>query len=88
VLPTTPPLPLVTEADALLLFLRALIPNKIATRPIKNPVVAAYINIASAMMHTYFTLTIMLYDDIILYSDIIVKCYWNVSSKSLSAPIA
>jgi hypothetical protein len=88
VLPTTPPLPLVTEADALLLFLRALIPSKIATRPIKNPVVAAYINIASAMMHTYFTLTIMLYDDIILYSDIIVKCYWNVSSKSLSAPIA
>ena len=87
-LPTTPPLPLVTEADVLLLFLRALIPSKMATRPIKNPVVAAYINIASAMMHTYFTLTIMLYDDIILYSDIIVKCYWNVSSKSLSAPIA
>ena len=50
-LPTTPPLPLVTEADALLLFLRALIPNKIATRPIKNPVVAAYINIGSAIMH-------------------------------------
>jgi hypothetical protein len=46
-----PPLPLVTEADALLLFLRALIPNKMATRPIKNPVVAAYINIASAMMY-------------------------------------
>ena len=50
-LPTTPPLPLVTEVDALLLFLRALIPNKMATRPIKNPVVAAYINIASAIMH-------------------------------------
>ena len=39
------------QADALLLFLRALIPNKMATRPIKNPVVAAYINIASAMMY-------------------------------------
>lgn len=50
-LPTTAPLPLVTKADALLLFLRALIPNKMATRPIKNPVVAAYINIASAMMY-------------------------------------
>ena len=50
-LPTTVPLPLVTEADVPLLFLRALIPNKMATRPIKNPVVAAYINITSAMMY-------------------------------------
>jgi hypothetical protein len=44
----------VSEVDALLLLLRALVPNRIATRPIKNPVVTAYINIASAIMHTLY----------------------------------
>lgn len=57
---TAPSLRLLTESDALSLLLRTLVPNRMATKPIKNPVVTAYINIASAITHTP-TLTIMLY---------------------------
>jgi hypothetical protein len=49
---TAPSLRLVTESDTLSLLLRALVPNKMANKPIKNPVVTEYINIASAIMHT------------------------------------
>lgn len=42
----------VTESDTLSLLLRALVPNRMATKPIKNPVVTAYINIASAITYT------------------------------------
>jgi hypothetical protein len=48
VLLTAPPLLLAVED--VLLFLRALVPKRIATRPIKKPVVTAYINTASAML--------------------------------------
>jgi hypothetical protein len=47
VLLTAPPLRLTVED--VLLFLRALVPKRIATRPIKKPVVTAYINTTSAM---------------------------------------
>ncbi len=49
---TAPSLRLLTESDALSLLLRTLVPNRMATKPIKNPVVTAYINIASAITHT------------------------------------
>lgn len=42
----------VTESDTLSLLLRVLVPNRMATKPIKNPVVTAYINIASAITCT------------------------------------
>ena len=80
-----PSLRLVTESDTPSLLLRALVPNRMATKPIKNPVVTAYLNIASAIMHT---LDANNYALLILCNDIILKYYWNVSSKSLSAPIA
>ena len=47
VLLTAPPLRLTVED--VLLFLRALVPKRIATRPIKKPVVTAYMNTTSAM---------------------------------------
>ena len=49
---TAPSLRLVTESDTLSLLLRALVPNRMATKPIKNLVVTAYIGIASAITHT------------------------------------
>ena len=82
---TAPSLRLVTESDTLALLLRALVPNRMATKPIKNPVVTAYMNIASAITHT---LNANNYALLILYNDTILKYYWNVSSKFLSAPIA
>lgn len=82
---TAPSLRLVTESDTLSLLLRALVPNRMATKPIKNPVVTAYVNIASAITYTPDANNYAL---LILYNDIILKYYWNVSSKSLSAPIA
>lgn len=82
---TAPSLRLITESDTLSLLLRALVPNRMATKPIKNPVVTAYINIASAITYTPDANNYAL---LILYNDIILKYYWNVSSKSLSAPIA
>ena len=83
---TAPSLRIVTKSDTLSLLLRAVVPNRMATKPIKNPVVTAYINITSAITHT--SEVYVLFDDLILYNDIILKYYWNVSSKSLSAPIA
>lgn len=82
---TVPSLRLITESGTLSLLLRALVPNRMATKPIKNPVVTAYLNIASAITHTPDANNYAL---LILYNDIILKYYWNVSSKSLSAPIA
>ena len=49
---TAPSLRLLTGSDTLSLLLRALFPNRMATKPIKNPVVTAYINFASAITHT------------------------------------
>lgn len=49
---TAPSLRLVTESGTLSLLLRALVPNRMATKPIKNPVVTAYVNIASAITYT------------------------------------
>ena len=49
---TAPSLRLLTGSDTLSLLLRALVPNRMATKPIKNPVVTAYINFASAITHT------------------------------------
>ena len=80
-----PSLRLVTESGTLSLLLRALVPNRMATKPIKNPVVTAYMNIASAITDTPDANNYAL---LILYNDTILKYYWNVSSKSLSAPIA
>ena len=76
---------LASTNQALSLLLRALVPNRMATKPIKNPVVTAYLNNASAITHTPDANNYAL---LILYNDIILKYYWNVSSKSLSAPIA
>ena len=49
---TAPSLRIVTKSDTLSLLLRAVVPNRMATKPIKNPVVTAYINIASAITHS------------------------------------
>ena len=49
---TAPSLRLLTGSDTLSLLLLALVPNRMATKPIKNPVVTAYINFASAITHT------------------------------------
>ena len=49
---TAPSLRLLTESYTLSLLLRTLVPNRMATKPIKNPVVTAYIDIASAITHT------------------------------------
>jgi hypothetical protein len=46
--PNAPPLRL-AEVGTLLLILRVLVPNRIATNPIKKPVVTAYIKTSSAI---------------------------------------
>lgn len=48
---TAPSLRLLTESTVSLL-LRTLFPNRMSTKLIKNPVVIAYIDIASAITHT------------------------------------